>query len=138
LIVKNYFEAIPGEIEEAAKIDGAAQFQILFKILLPIAIPVIATITLFFAVGFWNEYFNAKLYITKQSMMPLQVYLQSVIFEASDPTGNFALNSGNLKNIAPQSIINATIIASMIPIVTVYPFLQKYFIHGVMIGSVKG
>ncbi|KIL41386.1 hypothetical protein SD70_06955 [Gordoniibacillus kamchatkensis] len=138
LIVKNYFESLPEEIEEAAKIDGASPLFILFRIMLPLSAPVIATIFLFYAVGFWNDYFNARLYITDQHMMPLQVYLRTVIFEAQDPSGNFKLDSTNVGSLAPQSIINATVILSMLPMVALYPFLQKFFLRGMVIGSVKG
>lgn len=138
LIVKNYFESLPEEIEESAKIDGASQFGILFRIMLPLSTPVIATIFLFYAVGFWNEYFNARLYITDQSLVPLQVYLRTVIFEAQSPSGNFNLDQSSLKSLAPQSIINATVILSMLPMVILYPFLQKFFLKGMVVGSVKG
>ncbi|MBB6734789.1 carbohydrate ABC transporter permease [Cohnella zeiphila] len=138
LIVKNFFEALPGEIEEAAKIDGASQLKILFTIMLPLSKPVLATIFLFFAVGFWNDYFNARMYITDQHLMPLQVYLRTVIFEAQDPTGNFKLDQNSLRNVAPQSIINATVFLSMLPMAVLYPFLQKHFLRGMVIGSVKG
>lgn len=138
LIVKNFFEALPGEIEEAAKIDGASQLKILFMIMLPLSKPVLATIFLFFAVGFWNDYFNARMYITDQHLMPLQVYLRTVIFEAQDPTGNFKLDQNSLRNVAPQSIINATVFLSMLPMAVLYPFLQKHFLRGMVIGSVKG
>jgi len=138
LIVKNFFETLPGEIEESAKIDGASPLKILFTIMLPLSKPVLATIFLFFAVGFWNDYFNSRMYITDQHLMPLQVYLRTVIFEAQDPTGNFKLDQNSLHNVAPQSIINATVFLSMLPMVVLYPFLQKHFLRGMVIGSVKG
>lgn len=138
LLVKNFFENLPAEIEESAKIDGASQMKILFKIFLPISKPVIATIFLFYAVGLWNEYFLSRLYITDMSVMPLQVYLRTVIFEAMDPSGSFNLSSGSMVNLASQSIINATIILSMLPMVVLYPMLQRYFTKGIVIGSVKG
>jgi len=138
LIVKNYFETLPEEIEEAAKIDGASQLAILFRVMLPLSAPVIATIFLFYAVGFWNDYFNARLYITDQQLTPLQVYLRTVIFEAQDPTGNFKLSQTGVGDVAPQSIINATVLLSMLPMVLLYPFLQRFFLKGIVIGSVKG
>ena len=113
LIVKNFFETLPDEIEEAAKIDGASQMTILFRVMLPLSTPVVATIFLFYAVGFWNDYFNARMYITDRDLMPLQVYLRTVIFEAQDPTGNFKLDQGSLGRVAPQSIINATVIFNL-------------------------
>ncbi|MBO9610139.1 MAG: carbohydrate ABC transporter permease [Paenibacillaceae bacterium] len=138
LIVKSFFENMPEEIEESAKIDGASQLVILFRVFLPISKPVIATISLFYAVEFWNEYFLSRLYFSEQAFMPLQVYLRTVIFEAQDPSGTFSLNSGMLMNLAPQSIINATVLLSMLPMVMLYPMLQKYFAKGILIGSVKG
>lgn len=136
LLVKNFFEGLPEELEESAKIDGASQLTILFRVFLPISKPVIATISLFFIVELWNEYFLSKMFITKQSLMPLQVYLRSVIFEAMDPTGRSTMESK--VNISPQSIINATIFLSMIPMMILYPMLQKHFAKGIIVGSVKG
>ena len=138
LLVKNFFENLPEEIEESAKMDGASQMVVLFKIFLPIAKPVIATIFLFYAVALWNEYFLSRLYFTDMSVMPLQVYLRTVIFEAMDPSGSFNLSSGSVVNISTMSIINATIILSMIPMVILYPMLQRYFTKGIVVGSVKG
>ncbi|MBC8080003.1 MAG: carbohydrate ABC transporter permease [Gorillibacterium sp.] len=138
LLVKNFFENLPEEIEESAKIDGASQLTILFRIFLPISKPVIATVSLFYAVQLWNEYFLSRLYINDLSVTPLQVYLRTVIFEAMDPSGTFSLDSGGMMNLAPQSIINSTVLLSMIPMVILYPMLQRYFTKGIVIGSVKG
>ena len=138
LIVKNYFEGLPDEIEESARIDGARQLTIFLRVMLPLATPVLATIGLFYAVGFWNEYFNAKLYITKQSKLLLQPYLQAVIFEASDPSGAFRLDASQINKVGTQTLINATVVCAMAPICILYPFLQKYFVSGVVLGAVKG
>lgn len=138
LIIKNYFETIPLEVEESAQIDGARSFTIFWRIMLPLAVPVLATISLFYAVGYWNEYFNAKLYLTKQSKLLLQPYLQAVIFEASDPTGVFQLDTTKINLVGTRTIINATVVSAMAPICILYPFLQKYFVSGIVIGSVKG
>lgn len=138
LIVKNYFEGLPDEIEESARIDGARQLTIFLRVMLPLATPVLATIGLFYAVGFWNEYFNAKLYITKQSKLLLQPYLQAVIFEASDPSGAFRLDATQINKVGTQTLINATVVCAMAPICILYPFLQKYFVSGVVLGAVKG
>jgi putative aldouronate transport system permease protein len=137
LVVKSFFENIPEEIEESAKMDGASPIRILFSILLPIAKPVIAAISLFFAVGYWNNYFLARFYITSHKLMPVQLYLQTVIFNALDPAGAFSLELGDIE-IDPQSLMNATVIAAMLPIVILYPFLQRYFAKGIIVGSVKG
>jgi len=138
LIIKNYFEAMNESIEESAKIDGAGQLRVLFSIVLPMAKPVIATVFMFFVVGYWNNYFDAKMYITKRNLMLIQQYLQTVIFEAKDPTGDFALNASSTLQMAPQTIINATVVYAMVPMVILYPLLQKFFEKGTMIGSVKG
>ena len=138
LIVKNYFEGLPDEIEESARIDGARQLTIFLRVMLPLATPVLATIGLFYAVGFWNESFNAKLYITKQSKLLLQPYLQAVIFEASDPSGAFRLDATQINKVGTQTLINATVVCAMVPICILYPFLQKYFVSGVVLGAVKG
>lgn len=138
LIVKNYFEGLPDEIEESARIDGSRQLTIFLRVMLPLATPVLATIGLFYAVGFWNEYFNAKLYITKQSKLLLQPYLQAVIFEASDPSGAFRLDATQINKVGTQTLINATVVCAMAPICILYPFLQKYFVSGVVLGAVKG
>jgi len=138
LVVKSFMESIPDEIEESAKIDGASYLTILFRIIIPIAMPVLATITLFYAVFYWNDYFNARFYITMPSLMPIQLYLRTVIFEARDPTGSFSLSNESLLGIDVQTVINATVVLAVIPILVVYPFVQRFFIKGLTIGSVKG
>lgn len=137
LVVKNYFENVPEEIEESAKIDGASPLRILTTILLPIATPVIAAVSLFFAVNYWNNYFLARFYITSHKLMPVQLYLQTVIFNALDPAGAFSLETGNIE-IDPQSLMNATVVMAMLPIIILYPFLQRFFVKGIIVGSVKG
>ncbi len=138
LIIKNYFEGLPAEIEESARIDGARQVTVFLRVMLPLATPVLATVGLFYAVGFWNEYFNAKLYITKRAKLLLQPYLQAVIFEANDPSGAFRLDATQITNVGSQTLINATVVCAMLPICVLYPFLQKYFVSGVVLGAVKG
>lgn len=137
LIVKNYMEALPEALEESAKMDGAGQLRILWSIVLPMAKPVLATVFMFFVVSYWNSYFDAKMYITKRELMPIQQYLQMIIFEAQSPSGDYAMDSGAL-NMASQSIINATVVCAMIPMLILYPALQKYFEKGATVGAVKG
>lgn len=137
MIVKNYFESIPESVEESAMIDGASYTRILFTIVLPLAVPTIATITLFTAVNYWNNYMGPMLYINEPGLKPLQLYLREIILEQSD----MVLNSQSVDdqlNISTEGVRSATIIASTLPILLVYPFIQKYFIKGIMIGSVKG
>lgn len=138
LIVKNYLESLPEALEEAAKIDGASQMRILFSVVLPMAKPVLATVFMFFVVSYWNSYFDAKMYITERELMPIQQYLQSVIFEAQSPDGGFSMSSEQIANVAPRSIINATVVCSMIPMLVLYPSLQKFFAKGATVGAVKG
>ncbi|WP_129723427.1 carbohydrate ABC transporter permease [Xylanivirga thermophila] len=140
LIVKNYFESLPATIEEAAKIDGASNMQTLFKVVLPMSLPVLATVTLFYAVAFWNNYMAGVLYITDPFLKPLQQYLYDLINEALntlDATGNVA-DIDSAMNLTGESVRAATIVVSTVPILIVYPYLQKYFVKGITIGSVKG
>lgn len=135
LIFKNYYESLPESLEESAKLDGANNFVILIKIIVPLSMPVLATICLFTAVALWNEYFQAMLYITKVNLKTLQLYLRDIVMEAQQDAGTSA---DDLMNISGEGVRAATIIAATVPILLVYPFMQKYFIKGILIGSVKG
>ena len=137
MIVKNYFESIPESIEESAMMDGASYTRVLFTIVLPLAVPTIATITLFTAVNYWNNYMGPMLYINEPGLKPLQLYLREIILEQSDMVLSSQSAEDQL-NISSEGVRAATIIASTLPILVVYPFIQKYFIKGIMIGSVKG
>ncbi|WP_438350700.1 carbohydrate ABC transporter permease [Paenibacillus sp. FA6] len=136
LILKNYFEGLPDSLEESAKLDGAGNIRILISIVLPLSMPVLATIALFFAVAFWNDYFASMIYITDPGLKPLQLYLKE-LFVASG--GEFLKDNVDAAlNTTPQSIQASSILLATIPILCVYPFLQKYFVKGVLVGSVKG
>lgn len=140
-VMKSFFENMPESLEEAAAIDGANDLQILGKLVLPLSLPVIATLTLFYAVGWWNSYFNAMLYITSSAKQPLMVKLMQMIDTAALLTVNNGTSGSegvSQSTIAPESFKAASIIIATLPILFVYPFLQKYFVKGVMIGSVKG
>ena len=136
LIIKNYFENIPASIEESAKINGANNLIIFFKIILPLSKPVLATISLFTMVALWNSYFDALVYIDKPALKTLQLYMSDVIMEAEQDLNSVSMD--DLMNTSSEGVRCATIIASTLPIVLVYPFMQKYFVKGIMIGSVKG
>jgi len=138
LVIKNYYESLPESLEESAKLDGASNAYILFKIILPLSKPVLATISLFYAVGFWNDYFTPMIYISKPELRPLQVYLRDAISQLSENEINRQQTFDEAQHIAPESVRAATIVASTVPILLSYPYLQKYFIKGVLIGSVKG
>lgn len=137
LLMKNYYENLPESLEEAAKLEGASNLKIVLKIIIPLSAPVFATISLFYAVSFWSDWFHPMIYISDPGLKPLQLYLRDIVLEASDQnmlTGNIDA----LLNISSEGIRNATIIVSTIPILLVYPMLQRYFIKGILIGSVKG
>lgn len=136
IIVKNFFQQVPHELEESATIDGCSNVGVLFRIVIPLSMPVIATIGLFHAVAHWNAFFDAVLYISDRSLYPLQVYLRELIqFDASDINLKDNMEQQLLAN---ESLKAAALISSTLPILFVYPFLQKYFVKGVMLGSVKG
>ncbi|MNC31725.1 L-arabinose transport system permease protein AraQ [compost metagenome] len=137
LIIKSYYEGLPEALEESARIDGAKTYTILFRIILPLSMPVIATIALFYAVGYWNDFFSPMIYINDASLKTLQLYLRDVVMDA-DTSNATNKSMDDLMNMSPEGIRAATVVASTVPILLVYPFLQKYFIKGVLIGSVKG
>lgn len=137
LLVKTFFEGLPESVEESARIDGASNFTVLFRIVLPMALPVLAAVGLFFAVSYWNNYFSAVLYITKPDLKPLQLYLYELISQSSTEMGA-EIDVDRMMNVDPESIRATTIILSTLPILCLYPFLQKYFVKGITIGSVKG
>ncbi|OMF34543.1 sugar ABC transporter permease [Paenibacillus sp. FSL H8-0548] len=137
LVIKSYFESLPASLEESAKIEGANNLTILFRIILPLSGPVLATIGLFYAVYYWNDYFNPMLYINSSALKPLQLYLQDIVMNA-DTSSAIDKSADDLMNVPAEGVRAATVIASTIPILLIYPFLQKYFIKGMLIGSVKG
>ena len=135
-VLKNNFESIPSDLEEAARIDGASYWQILFKIILPVSKAYLATIVIFTAVGFWNRYFDALLYITDQKLKPSALLLYEFIklSTVEDGMGEIEL----LATVSPD-IKNASIVMlTMLPILAIYPFMQRSFVKGAMAGSIKG
>ena len=139
LILKNYFESLPDSLEESAKLDGAGNLTILWRITLPLSLPVLATIALFYAVAFWNDYFASLIYINTPEKKPLQLYLKELFVSSSDTFLQIGthLNVDAAMNTSPQAIQAASILLATAPILLVYPFLQKYFVKGVLVGSVK-
>jgi putative aldouronate transport system permease protein len=136
IILKNFFQNIPDGLEESAKIDGCSDFGILFRIVLPLSMPAIATISLFYAVTYWNTYMSAILYLNKSEMWPIQVLLRQIVVLASGMDYSSSLDS----EVPPpeQSVKMAVIVVATLPILLVYPFLQKHFAKGAMLGSIKG
>ena len=140
ILLKNFFEEIPEAIEESAQLDGAGPLRTLSAIVLPMSMPAIATIGLFYAVGYWDNYMTGLLYITTPSLRPLQQYLYQVVTEAIQVDPSITLSMDTMENNAlnTDAIRSATIMLSCVPIMCVYPFLQKYFVKGLRVGSVKG
>jgi len=138
LLIKTYYESVPQSLEESASLDGASNLTILFRIILPISKPVLATVCLFYAVNYWNEYINPLLYINSQSLKTLQLYLRDVAIVMDNNSAGILKTADELMNITPDGVRAATIIASTVPILMIYPLLQKHFIKGILIGSVKG
>lgn len=141
ILLKNFFEQLPESIEESAQLDGAGNMTILWRIILPISLPAIATIGLFYAVGYWNNYMSGVMYITAPRLKPLQQYLYELVTETQRVEQSLALGANidmATVNLAPDAIRSATIMLSSLPIIVVYPFLQKYFVKGLVVGSEKG
>ena len=136
IICKTAMEAIPDSLSESAYIDGANDFQILFKIVLPLIKPTLAVLALYYGVGKWNDWFQASIYIRSDELLPIQNVLRSVLLQNSD-SDRSALEGDNFSKYA-ETIKYAAIVISTAPIMCIYPFLQKYFTKGVMIGAVKG
>ncbi|MDF2926948.1 MAG: transporter permease [Paenibacillaceae bacterium] len=136
-VMKSFFEGLPAEVEESAAMDGANEWVVLLKIILPLSMPVIAALTLFYAVGWWNSYMNVLIYIRSTDKMSLMVKLYQMI----DLVSPEMLTSGEgvtERTITPEGVRAASIVFSIMPILCVYPLLQKHFVKGVLLGSVKG
>ncbi len=139
ILIKNYVEDLPASIEESARIDGANDMVILFKIILPMSTPIIATVALFIAVDRWNEYWFAMLHIIDKSKQPLQLLLRNVLMDTTHAmTGAAAAIASQERKVYDQSLQMAIVTIATVPILLVYPFVQKYFTKGIMLGGVKG
>ncbi|MDR0897074.1 MAG: carbohydrate ABC transporter permease [Oscillospiraceae bacterium] len=139
MIIKNFFQNLPDGLEESAKLDGCSDLGALIRIVLPLSLPVLATFSLFYAVGHWNSYFSALLYMTRsREKWPLQVVLRQLIILSSGQAGDMTQMDPEFVKPPDQSVKMAVIVVSTIPIMLVYPFLQKYFAKGVMVGALKG
>ena len=136
LVMKSNFQSnIPDSLEESAFLDGAGNIQILIKIVLPLSKPIMATLALWYAVGRWNAYADAKYYITSKSLQPIQYLLSNMILSTSDA---ISLSEGSMATTTPEVQEAAMTMFATIPILVVYPFVQKYFVKGTMIGAIKG
>lgn len=137
IIIKNFFQGIPAELEEAAKIDGAGDMRVLWQIVLPLSKPMLATFALFYAVGFWNSYTSALLYINDLDKWTLQIMLRQIIMLANGAIDGSEFDE-TVARPPSESVQMAVIVFGTLPILCVYPFLQKHFTKGVMVGAIKG
>lgn len=135
ILLMNAFRGVPKSLEEASMIDGASQWVVLFKIFLPIVKPTLAAIILFTIVAHWNDYFSALVYITKTSNYPLQTYIQQLNVDVTKITDPEKLSQ--LAEISSRTLNSAKIVISTVPLLVIYPFMQKYFVSGIVVGSVK-
>lgn len=143
IIFRTFFQGLPQGLEESAKIDGCGNWGTLFRIVLPLSGPVVATLSLFTAVGHWNEWFIASIYISKEELLPIQTILKQILASniVSEQTANLdaaaQAHMAQAKTVTSKSLSMATMMVATIPIVLVYPFVQKYFVKGVLVGSLK-
>ncbi|SDC48731.1 putative aldouronate transport system permease protein [Paenibacillus sp. UNCCL117] len=135
ILIRNFFLSLPETLEESARIDGASNWRILWSLYIPLSMPALATISMFYAVGYWNSFFQAMMYITERRWMPLQMFLLQLVTD--ERTADTAILDV-FRDITPETIRAAAILCVVIPILCVYPFIQKYFVKGVMLGAVKG
>ncbi len=138
IIIKNFFQELPQELEDAAYIDGCSDLKTFTRIMLPLSKPVIASISLFYGVGFWNDYFSSMIYLKTPEKYPIQIQLRSIILLTSQ-ISEVAMDYYDMNGAPPDKAVKmaCTVIAT-VPILCVYPFVQKYFTKGVMVGAVKG
>jgi putative aldouronate transport system permease protein len=135
-LMMNFFREVPKEMEEAAVIDGANHFQILWNVFLPISLPALATLTLFAAVGHWNAWFDGAIYMTRAENYPLQTFLRTVVVQLD--MSRLGIDPFALAQLSNRSLKSAQIFVTILPILVVYPLLQRYFITGLKLGAVKG
>ncbi len=137
ILLMNYFRSLPEEINEAARIDGAGPWCVMIKICVPLALPCLATITLFTVVGHWNAFFDGAIYINTSSKLPLQTYIQQLVIDMRST--NLTLYERQLlDSVSGKSFNSAKVLVAMAPLLLLYPFVQKYFVKGIVLGSVKG
>ncbi|WP_168120451.1 carbohydrate ABC transporter permease [Paenibacillus sp. HB172176] len=138
LVMRTFFQNIPDELDDAARIDGCGEWRLLLSIYLPLSKPVLATLTLFYAVGFWNAFMNVLIFINDTKLQNLTVIVQQMVQNQSLLQEMISLQPEDIASVTPEGIKAAGIMVMIVPMLIVYPFLQKYFVKGVLIGSVKG
>ncbi|ANS74513.1 ABC transporter permease [Paenibacillus yonginensis] len=138
LIAISFFREIPGELKESAHMDGAGELVIFFKIILPVSTPVLATMALFMGVGQWNSWLDSAYFVQSDSLRTLTFRMMEVINQSNAPMDSLAVANRPTSGVTSFSLQVTSMVVSIVPIICVYPFLQKYFVHGIMLGSVKG
>ncbi|MEC0240003.1 carbohydrate ABC transporter permease [Paenibacillus dokdonensis] len=138
LVLKTHFENLPVEMEEAARIDGCNEWRLIGQIFLPLSMPVLAALTLFYAVGYWNSFMNVLIYINSPEKHNLTVLVQQMIYSQSLLSEINNVQPDEIQQLTPDGMKSAGIVVMIAPLLAVYPFLQKYFVKGVMIGAIKG
>ncbi len=138
IIMKSFFQSLPESLEESAKIDGATEVTVFWKIILPLSKATVATIALFTAVGYWNDYFSTVLYINTKERWALQAVLRYMLTNTNQAMQSAGVSVAAATNVTAATIKSASVVVATVPILCVYPFVQKYFVKGVMIGGVKG
>lgn len=138
LIMKTFFENLPEDLEEAAKVDGSNEFSTLMRIILPLSKPIMATLGLFYGVNHWNTYFAGIMYINNRDLQPIQVVLRNMLQAQNVSQELLVQNPAMIQLLPPETMKMAAVVVTIIPVIAVYPFLQKYFVKGFLLGSVKG
>ncbi|MFE5322141.1 carbohydrate ABC transporter permease [Paenibacillus sp. NPDC056579] len=138
LLMKGFFDSIPDSLEEAARIDGCNELGVFFRIIIPLSLPALVAFGLFFAVGYWNTFFNAVIYINDHTKWPLQVLLQQMLIDPMTAVGGASTQIVSEVRMPSETLKMAAVIIATVPIMIVYPFLQKHFAKGAMVGSIKG
>jgi len=134
ILLRNYFLTVPDSLEDSARIDGCSNLTVFARIVFPLSLPAVATIAVYCAVSYWNGYFGALIYISSKTLQPLSIYLRTMVIEADSQLVNL---NPELANLNPESLRSATVVAATLPILLVYPFLQRYFVKGALVGAVK-
>ncbi|NHN29786.1 carbohydrate ABC transporter permease [Paenibacillus agricola] len=137
LLMRSYFENIPHEVEESARIDGCSDVSLLIRIILPLSLPMLATLALFYGINYWNTFMSVLMYINTSQLQNLTVVVQAML-QKNDLLNSPSLNADEQQMVATEMVKSVGVVVLVVPMLVVYPFLQKYFVKGVMLGSVKG
>ena len=138
ILVRNYMLTVPDELEESARIDGASEITVFFRVILPLTTPILATVILFFTVDKWNEWFNVMIFVRDSKLWTLQVILRDIVFSSTSSTSNVSAMVSVEKTYYAQGLKMAAIVLTMAPVMMIYPFAQRYFVKGILVGAVKG